>query len=203
MKNESKDLKETYNYLLKLSMLLALCLHFAGFAAKREFGLHPVALTPIKPHRTGIIDTQAPELPEEPPEIRRPPRRFLETEEDDPGAVDTIEKQSQLRHGPPPVKLPPRDFTRVYDEPPVAVRQINPRYPRLARMAQLEGTVYVTAYIDTSGNVVRTEIAQSAHEILDRAAANAIAQWHFTPARIMDNPVAVMVEIRVVFSLRE
>jgi len=202
MKQESRDLKGKYGYILKLSLLLALCLHLAGFVAKKEFGLHPIMPRIIDRPDT-IITVPPPDVPYEPPETPKPPPPVVEAPDDDPEAVETIPELDKLWHRPPPPQIPPPDFSKPMDTPPKATWRVSPEYPTLARMAQLEGTVYVAAYVDTAGMVIRTEVVQSVHAVLDSAAVEAIRQWHFTPAMLMDKPIAVWVAIPVNFTLKE
>ncbi len=202
MKRESRDLKEKYGYILKLSLLLALCLHLAGFVAKKEFGLHPITPRPIDRPDT-IIAVPMPELPEEPPEIPKPPPSVVPAKDDDLDAVVTIPKLDKLWHRPPPPQIPPPDSFIIHDKPPEPIRRTNLQYPKLARLAQLEGTVFVSAYIDTTGKVIRAHVAQSAHEILDTAALQAIKQWQFSPAMNRDKPVGVWITVPVTYRLKE
>ena len=203
MKRESKDLKDKYGYILKLSLLLALCLHLAGFVAKKDFELRPFVPRSIKPDTIIVFDGPVTEPPPEPPEIPRPPPSVIPVEDDDPDAVVTIPELDKLWHRPPPPQIPPPDSFIIHDKPPEPIRRTNPQYPKLARLAQLEGTVFVSAYIDTTGKVIRAHVAQSAHEILDTAALQAIKQWEFSPAMNRDKPVAVWITIPITFRLKE
>jgi protein TonB len=200
MSGKESDLKVVYGRVLKLSLLLALCLHLVGFLAKREVALHPFT-TGFKPDTVFVFPAKPP-VPEEPPPIERPNRQVTPADDDDADAVATIDKDKNLWDRPPPIELPRDDFSENYDEEPVAVKQVEPVYPKMARMAGLEGTVYVAAYIDTLGNVVRVEVAGSAQELLSSAAAEAVSQWHFLPGKVMGKPVAVKVGIPITFRLK-
>lgn len=203
MKGGSKDLKKRYGDLLKLSLLLALFLHLAGFVAKDDFELHPFVPRSVKPDTIIVVDGALTELPPEPPEIPKPPPSVIEGDEDDPKAVETIPEIGELWHRPPLPEIPPPDSFIVHDSPPEPIGRISPQYPNLARLAQLEGTVFVAAYIDTTGRVVRTEVVRSAHEILNSAAVQAIKECHFSPAMNRDKPVAVWATIPITFTLKE
>jgi protein TonB len=98
--------------------------------------------------------------------------------------------------------LPAPVFRIDYEEPPVTLTRVKPVYPLLAKLGRIEGTVYVKAYIDSTGKVVKVEIGGSVHESLDRAALEAVKQWRFSPAKMRDKPVAVMVGIPVNFRLK-
>src|SRR5690242_15360424 len=55
-----------------------------------------------------------------------------------------------------------------------------PEYPRLARMARLQGAVTVAIKIDTQGSVVSAK-ASGASKLLQRAAEQNVRQWTFCP----------------------
>src|SRR3989337_558827 len=59
----------------------------------------------------------------------------------------------------------------------------NVYYPELAKKAGIQGMVHVEAYIDESGNVVRTGIVRGVHPALDKAASDAVAKTRFKPAK--------------------
>jgi protein TonB len=202
MDRYGSDLKEIYGRLLRLSLLLALCIYLVGFLAKQDMGLHPVALDPIKTDTLWIFPEEPPPDIEEPPPVQRPKPEITPAEPDDPDAVETIITDSEAWSQPPHIDLPVPKFTEVYEEKPVPIFKAKPIYPPLAKLGKLEGRVYVIAYIDATGRVVKAEIGISAHESLDRAALESVRQWRFKPARMRDKPVAVKVGIPIDFKLR-
>lgn len=201
MYKNSRDLKETYGYLLRLSLLLALCLHLVGFLAKKEIGLHPAKI------RIARADTLW-SFPEEPPPdvVEPPPQKkpdIVPAEPGDPDAVETIVTDRELWKKPTlPDPVPSDTFYDVYEEAPIPVVKVKPVYPPVAVAMELEGVVYVIAYIDITGKVVKAEVGKSAHESLNNAALESVMQWHFTPAKMMDKPVPVMVGIPIEFRLK-
>jgi protein TonB len=202
MKKKTRDLKEGYARLLKLSLLLALCFHIVGFLAKQETVLHPTKMRRPRPDTLWVFPEKPPPEIEEPPPLERPRREIEPAEHDDPDAVETIMTDSQAWNRTPTMDLPEPEFRIDYEEPPVAINKIKPVYPPMARIGQIEGTVYVIAYIDETGRVVKVEIGGSIHESLDKAALEAVKQWRFNPAKMRDKPVAVMVGIPVTFRLK-
>ena len=79
-----------------------------------------------------------------------------------------------------------------------------PAYPALARRMGLEGTVRLKVLISREGSALKIEIAQSSgHEILDKAATEAVKNWRFTPAHQGDSPVDEWVQVPVVFRLKK
>ena len=79
-----------------------------------------------------------------------------------------------------------------------------PRYPPLARRRGIEGEVLLRVSVGLDGTAERVEVLRSSgHALLDRAAAEALARWHFEPARAAGQPVAGTVEIPVTFRLTD
>ncbi len=75
------------------------------------------------------------------------------------------------------------------------------RYPELARRAGVEGVVYVYAFIDEEGTVVRTEIVNDPGVGLGEAAAAAVSLAKFKPGKQRGQPVPVRVSIPIHFRL--
>ena len=86
------------------------------------------------------------------------------------------------------------------DEIAEAVTKMAPDYPHPARESRAQGTVLLRALVCEHGRVVRTEVVQSI-PLLDEAAAQALMQWTFQPARSGGRPVAVWVDTPLRFTL--
>ncbi|MFW6133263.1 MAG: energy transducer TonB, partial [Planctomycetota bacterium] len=84
------------------------------------------------------------------------------------------------------------------------VRPIQPEYPPRAVRRGLTGRVIVAAHVlpDGTPDAVRVE-RSSGHEILDRAAVEAVCEASFRPARRDAGPVAAWVRVPVRFVLHE
>ena len=79
-----------------------------------------------------------------------------------------------------------------------------PGYPTFARRMGMEGTVMLKVLVTREGSARKIEIAQSSgYEILDEAAAEAVRNWRFVPARQGDFPVEELVQVPVAFHLRK
>ncbi len=74
-------------------------------------------------------------------------------------------------------------------------------YPAIAKKAGIEGKVYVKAFIDKNGDVVRAEIIKGLGAGCDEAAIKAIKDTKFKPGRQRGKPVNVQVSIPVIFRL--
>ena len=75
-------------------------------------------------------------------------------------------------------------------------------YPQEAKDKKIEGKVYVLAYIDENGDVTNSEIIKSVDPLLDSAAAQAVRQVKFTPAKQRGKNVKVQVTVPIVFKLK-
>lgn len=69
-----------------------------------------------------------------------------------------------------------------YDFNTSAVSYKDPAYPRLAIKRELQGSVTVRVSVSAEGKPSNVEILKSSgHELLDRAATDAISEWKFLP----------------------
>jgi protein TonB len=75
-------------------------------------------------------------------------------------------------------------------------------YPPLARKAGIEGEVIIGILIGRDGKVIRTKILDSANEILNQAAIDAIRKVQFSPARQNGESVECWVTIPINFEIR-
>lgn len=82
------------------------------------------------------------------------------------------------------------------------VRQVQPRYPEIARDMHLAGTVRLEAIIGTDGTV-RSLNLLSGNPILARAAVDAVHQWRYRPTLLNGAPVEVETYITVNFVLSQ
>ena len=64
-------------------------------------------------------------------------------------------------------------------------RFVAPVYPPLARMARVEGSVFVKVELDGSGNVMTADVIEG-HPMLRQAAVDAVKKWRFSS---FGNPV--------------
>lgn len=79
-----------------------------------------------------------------------------------------------------------------------------PAYPPLARLRGYQGVVVLSVEVLADGRVGRVEIKDSAgHDILDRAALEAVRSWRFEPGRKEGLAVTMLVDVPVRFVLNE
>jgi len=77
-----------------------------------------------------------------------------------------------------------------------------PQYPDSARRAGKEGRVLLRVLVDKEGRTKAIEVnTSSGHDLLDRAAAEAIKRWRFVPAHIGTKPIETWVKVPIEFQL--
>lgn len=80
------------------------------------------------------------------------------------------------------------------------VRKVEPEYPALARQARIQGTVRFTAVLATDGSLKQLTLL-GGHPLLVQAAKQAVEQWRFRPTLLNGEPVEVITNIDVGFTL--
>lgn len=74
-------------------------------------------------------------------------------------------------------------------------------YPKSARRAGVQGVVFIKTYVNTNGEVTKTEVIKGIGSGCDVAAAKAIRETKFTPGRMYGEAVNVQVIVPVRFEL--
>ena len=107
---------------------------------------------------------------------------------------------------PPPKKEPEKPKTperiRVGGNVQAAnlIRKITPVYPPLAKQARVQGTVRFSAIIGKDGQIQNLQLV-SGHPLLVPAATDAVKQWVYKPTLLNGEPVEVITQIDVNFTL--
>ena len=93
----------------------------------------------------------------------------------------------------------------VMPEPVGGISAIQKRvvYPEIARRAGIEGKVFVQAFIDEKGDVIKTKIIKGIGSGCDESAMKAVKETKFTPAKQEDKLVKVQVVVPVLFKLNK
>jgi TonB family protein len=78
--------------------------------------------------------------------------------------------------------------------------KVNPVYPPLAKQARIQGTVSLTTTIGADGAVQNLQLI-SGHPLLAQAALEAVKQWLYKPTLLNGNPVEVITQVDVNFTL--
>ena len=84
---------------------------------------------------------------------------------------------------------------------PAKVTNVPPIYPELARQTRVEDIVILETVIDESGNVTSARVLRG-HPLLNQAALDAVQRWKFTPARLNDEAIPVVMTVTVQFKLQ-
>lgn len=106
---------------------------------------------------------------------------FQEEEQAEPGGAITIQDETNVK-----IKL---------------VKRVNPVYPEEAKKEGLTGSAVLTLKIGKDGKVIETSVKESAHELLDQAAVEAVHQWEYTPPVLDGEPVEVLATVTIAFKL--
>lgn len=80
------------------------------------------------------------------------------------------------------------------------IRQVKPVYPPLARQARISGTVRLVAIIGRDGAIRNLQVT-AGHPLLVPAAVEAVKQWLYLPTLLNQEPVEVITQIDVNFTL--
>jgi protein TonB len=79
-----------------------------------------------------------------------------------------------------------------------------PAYPALARKMGIEGRVTLKVFVSKEGKPLHIEVAESSgHDLLDKAAFDAVKDWRFVPARKGDISYDEWVQVPIVFKLNK
>ena len=87
-------------------------------------------------------------------------------------------------------------------EPPRLLREVKAEYTDEARRRGITGDVVLEIVVKRDGTVGDVTIMQGRGAGLDQRAVAAVRQWRFSPARRRGEPVDVIVEVAVEFTLR-
>jgi protein TonB len=82
------------------------------------------------------------------------------------------------------------------------VKQPKPVYPPLAKQARIQGTVRFTAIIGRDGSIQNLTLV-SGHPLLIPSAQEAVRQWVYQPTLLNGEPVEVVTQIDVNFTLSQ
>lgn len=109
--------------------------------------------------------------------------------------------------------IPPKEEKKIEEESPyfVAVEEMPEPigglaaiqskivYPEIARRAGVEGKVYIQAFVDETGNVIKAEVVKGIGSGCDEAALDAVLKTKFKPGIQRGKAVKVKITIPIVF----
>jgi TonB family protein len=143
-----------------------------------ETGATPTTIA--SPPQATLPNAESPPFVESAPGRRVDPRAVAAAEPFDRAAASVAEPRGSL-------------------QPPEQIRRVPAKYPKVAEMANVEGTVVIEAVIDEHGRVTKPRVLKSI-PLLDAAALEAVRQWEFAPAQ--RDGVPVTAKLSVAFALR-
>jgi protein TonB len=82
------------------------------------------------------------------------------------------------------------------------IKKVTPSYPPLAKQARIQGTVRFNAVIGKDGAIQNLTLV-SGHPLLVPAATEAVKQWVYKPTLLNGDPVDVITQIDVNFTLSQ
>jgi protein TonB len=82
------------------------------------------------------------------------------------------------------------------------IRKVMPTYPPLAKQARITGTVRLNAIISKDGRIQDLQVV-SGHPLLVPSALEAVRQWVYEPTLLNGEPVEVVTQIDVNFTLTQ
>jgi len=80
------------------------------------------------------------------------------------------------------------------------IHDVQPEYPRTAKMSHIAGDVVLHAIIDREGHIAELE-ALSGHPLLIESAMKAVKQWQYRPYILNGKPVEVETTIKVSYQM--
>ncbi len=82
------------------------------------------------------------------------------------------------------------------------LHKVTPVYPPDAKQARIQGKVRLTAVIDREGKIIDLQLV-SGHPLLAESAIEAVRQWIYTPTLLNGEPVQVVTDIDINYTLSQ
>jgi protein TonB len=81
------------------------------------------------------------------------------------------------------------------------IKNVNPVYPQMAKIARVQGPVVLAAVIGKDGSIQNLHVLSTASPLLNQAAIDAVREWRYRPYILNGEPVEVDTQITVNFTL--
>jgi protein TonB len=81
------------------------------------------------------------------------------------------------------------------------IKNVNPVYPQMAKIARVQGPVVLAAVIGKDGTIQNLRVLSTASPLLNQAALDAVKEWRYRPYILNGEPVEVDTQITVNFTL--
>ncbi len=170
--------------------------------AKPRKSPKPPTKRTVRETKPAPVKTEDPSIKEQSPEHTAPGDKTPYTHT--PNQDSAMESPGNTLASLPPPENPAGDPGAIPLREAVPVYRKNPRpeYPPVARRRGYEGTVIMEVFVDREGKVQDFRLYQtSGHEILDRAAMQAVKGWLFEPATRGGVRIEMWVKIPLSFRL--
>jgi len=220
LKNIAKpEIRYHYKLVIESSIIISLLLLILAFKYFPNFEKSvveynaPQELFTLEDIQQTKQDYTPPPPPEKPSIIID---AILETEIEEVEFEETdLDLSEELGAPPPPVE---EEKKKVIEEEPVyfvAVEEMPQPiggiqaihdlivYPEIAKRAGIEGKVYILAYLNEEGEVVKTEVIKGIGGGCDEVAEFAVRKTKFSPGRQRGRAVKVKVMIPIIFRLSD
>lgn len=87
-------------------------------------------------------------------------------------------------------------------KPPKLIKKVNPIFPEEARKEGISGVVILIVRSDEQGDIVGVKVSKSPHELLSKAAVEAVKQWKYEPMLIKGKPMPIIFTVTMTFKLK-
>lgn len=187
-----------------LSIIILFFLFFPDVKPAQKFQTRGQEIVTIEEVEHTRQITKAPPPPRPAIPIEAPSDEVLEDVELTSSELDLAEEVA-----PPPPQSADEDeqyFVAVEDMPQIiggveALMRVL-EYPEIALRANVQGRVYVLAFVNEKGDVTKTELLKGIGAGCDEAALDAVHKIRFIPGKQRGLPVKVKVSVPVVFRIR-
>lgn len=126
-------------------------------------------------------------------------QQAINLQPDNPRWQHALRMSKQIASGRmPPAEGPQRIGGAVMEAN--LLTKVDPVYPPLAQAARIQGTVEFVATINETGHVVNLQLVRG-HPLLISAAHDAVQQWTYHPTLLNGQPVTVITNVIVNFTL--
>lgn len=217
LKIRKYDYHFKYKRMLKISTIASLVITILLFKFFPKLEASNVAKESTQELFTveDIINTKQELLPPPPPKPPIPVAAVLDELLDDIEIHSTELNVDDFVQAPPPkedkgnrVVEPEPDFFVAVEEMPepiggIAAIQKKIIYPEIAVRAGVEGRVYILAFVNETGDVVKVEIIKDIGAGCGDAAVKAVMSTKFKPGKQRGKPVKVKISIPIKFELNK
>jgi protein TonB len=197
--------KAQYNKYLRWSALAAVIIVLVGALISPNYIPNPYKLRQEEFEVVDIDDQEVIDIPP-PPVEAPPPPKVIEAAPDDEVSDDVdiadtlMDLDMAISSSMGNFQIADEGFVASSTNPTITF-WAKPKYPEVARMAQVEGTVIVKVLVGPGGDVMQAQVIQSVHPLLNKAAIAAAYKCKFLPGKQRNIPVKAWMALPFNFRL--